>query len=178
MLSKLLAKIESFFAKHNYHNCCYKEMEALGYACIGKCNGQPGGDANTGWLSEGCIECKYLRMGGNTNMNMTYKQEVVVNPEKELSNKVEILVTMMDHALQGILGEDYREPTTVSVRIENDTRAAGYVFAEDTLLYNFVLKKQHKRDNHWICESDLTQQFGMAIAAIRDPECSSGRGPQ
>lgn len=60
MFSKLIAKLESFFAKRSYRDWCYSEMEKRGSACNHKCNGQCGGTASTGYLSETCIGCKYL----------------------------------------------------------------------------------------------------------------------
>lgn len=60
MFSKLMAKLESFFAKRSYRDWCYSEMEKRGSACNHKCNGQMGGDHNTGYLSYTCIDCKYL----------------------------------------------------------------------------------------------------------------------
>ena len=60
--SKLRAKIESFFARLSYRNWCYTQMEERGSACKGKCNGQFGGTSSTGYLSETCVDCKYLNI--------------------------------------------------------------------------------------------------------------------
>lgn len=62
MLSIIKAKIESFFARRSYQNRCYNDMEQRGSAYRGRCNGHCGGSSATGYLSETCIGCKYLKM--------------------------------------------------------------------------------------------------------------------
>nr|DAL27834.1 MAG TPA_asm: hypothetical protein [Caudoviricetes sp.] len=39
---------------------CYEDMEKRGYAALGYCGGQTGGDKNTEYLNYDCIDCPYF----------------------------------------------------------------------------------------------------------------------
>ncbi len=41
---------------------CYSEMESSGVAIFGMCCGLCGGTSTTGYLSEQCVSCPYLRL--------------------------------------------------------------------------------------------------------------------
>lgn len=68
---KLFEKIRHYFSRES----CYTEMGKCGYATMGCCCGRAGGTWATNYLSETCLDCKYLVLdtkpldGGEKNDN-------------------------------------------------------------------------------------------------------------
>lgn len=57
----LFCVIYDKFFRSNYEKC-YDEMEKEGHAVFGNCCGLSGGDKNTSYLNDDCIDCPYLCM--------------------------------------------------------------------------------------------------------------------
>lgn len=96
-------------------------------------------------------------------MNIVYRQEVIVQPSQELSNKVDQVVQLVNSAVRENIGEKkYIQPTKVSVHLDSECRATAHVYVQMQLLYSFVLTR-HERDTFWVCQTDLAKAFGIAM---------------
>ena len=101
-------------------------------------------------------------------MNIVYRQEVIVQPSQELSNKVDQVVRLVNGAVRAHIEEKkYIPPTKVSVHLDSECRATAHVYVQTQLLYSFVLTR-HEKDTFWVCQTDLAQAFGLAMDTMED----------